>query len=108
MVSSPNDQLCNADVIVIWGFLVKQSLASMLTLLCLLGMPALAQDFRATISGHVYDSSGGAIPNVKIQVTSADTNEVTTGTSDAGGAYSIPLLRPGAYKLAASSPGFKQ
>jgi len=68
----------------------------------------MAQDFRATISGHVFDSSGGAVPNAKVQVTSADTNEVTTATSDASGAYSIPLLRPGDYKLSVSASGFKQ
>ena len=80
----------------------------MLTLLCLAVMPALAQDFRATLSGHVFDSSGGAVPNVKIQVTNSDNNEVTTATSDNSGSYSIPLLRPGDYKLTASTPGFKQ
>jgi hypothetical protein len=68
----------------------------------------MAQDFRATISGHVFDSSGGAVPNAKVQLTSADTNEATTATSDASGAYSIPLLRPGDYKLAVSAAGFKQ
>ena len=92
----------------IGGSLVRQKVATTLTLLCLVCMPALAQDFRATISGHVFDSSGGSVPNVKIQVTNADTNEVTTATSDNAGAYSIPLLRPGDYKLSASSPGFKQ
>jgi len=71
-------------------------------------MPALAQDFRATLSGHVFDSSGGAVPNVKIQVTNSDNNEVTTANSDNAGAFSIPLLRPGDYKLSASTPGFKQ
>src|SRR4029079_6949179 len=71
-------------------------------------MPALAQAFRATISGHVFDSSGGAVPNVKIQVTNSDNNEVTTANSDNAGAFSIPLLRPGDYKLSASTPGFKQ
>jgi Carboxypeptidase regulatory-like domain len=88
---------------------VKKRLATTLALLCLgFGLPALAQEFRATISGHVFDSSGGAVPNVKIQVTAMDTNEVSTAVSDNSGAYSIPLLRPGDYKLSASAPGFKQ
>jgi hypothetical protein len=80
----------------------------MLPLLCLVGMPALAQEFRSTISGHVFDSSGGAVPNVKIQATNSSSNEVSTATSDASGAYSIPLLRPGDYKVTAATPGFKQ
>jgi hypothetical protein len=79
-----------------------------LTLLCLAASQALAQDFRATISGHVFDASGGAVPNTKIQVTNTASNEVTTATSDSSGAYTIPLLRPGDYKFTATAPGFKQ
>ena len=87
---------------------MRKRLAKTLTLLCLAALPALAQEFRATISGHVFDASGGAVPSTKIQVTSAATNEVTTATSDSAGAYTIPLLRPGNYKMTATAPGFKQ
>ncbi|PYR65632.1 MAG: TonB-dependent receptor, partial [Acidobacteria bacterium] len=67
-----------------------------------------AQEFRATISGHVFDASGAAVPNVKIQAVNVDTNETTTATTDTSGAYSIPFLRPGNYKLTAAAAGFKQ
>jgi len=67
-----------------------------------------AQEFRATISGHVFDASGAAVPNVKIQAVNVDTNETTTATTDTSGAYSIPFLRPGDYKLTAAAAGFKQ
>src|SRR5215471_14245432 len=95
-------------VTLVLGVYVKRIVALSLSVLCLLILPALAQEFRATISGHVFDASGGAVPNAKIQVTSMATNEVTTATSDASGAYAIPLLRPGDYKLSATAPGFKQ
>src|SRR5215831_15215247 len=98
----------NGRTNVIRGNLVRQRIATTLTLLCLLSLPAMAQDFRATISGHVFDSSSGAVPNAKITVTNVSTNDVTTATSDASGAYAIPLLRPGDYKLSASASGFKQ
>jgi hypothetical protein len=87
---------------------VKRISAALLTTICLVLVPAFTQEFRATISGHAYDSSGGAVPNVKVQVTNLATNEVTTATSDTSGAYTIPLLRPGTYKLNATAPGFKQ
>ncbi len=87
---------------------MKRRIATLLPLLCLLALQALAQDFRATITGHVYDSSGGAVPGAKVQVTNIDNAEVTNASTDAAGAYSIPLLRPGAYKLTATSAGFKQ
>ena len=83
-------------------------LAQQLTLLCLALSPALAQEFRASISGHVFDASGGAVPNAKIQVTNTASNDVANATSDTAGAYTIPLLRPGNYKMTATSAGFKQ
>jgi hypothetical protein len=79
-----------------------------LSTLLLLCAGLCAQEFRATISGHVLDSSGAAVPNAKIQVTSVATNEVTTVNSDSSGSYTVPLLRPGMYKLAATAQGFKQ
>src|SRR5690349_2301219 len=79
-----------------------------LPLFLLLCSFATAQEFRATISGHVLDSSGAAVPGAKIQAINVDTNDTTTATTDNAGAYSIPLLRPGNYRLNASAAGFKQ
>ena len=70
-------------------------------------MPALTQEFRSTISGHVTDASGAAVPNAKISAVNIDNNETTTATTDGAGAYAIPFLRPGNYKLTATAPGFK-
>ena len=84
---------------------VKLTLLSLFVLLC---ATLSAQEFRATISGHVLDSSGAAVPNTKIQVVNVATNETTTAVSDNGGAYAIPLLRPGIYKMTATVQGFKQ
>jgi hypothetical protein len=66
-----------------------------------------AQEFRATISGHVYDASGSAVPGAKIQATLVTTNEVSNATSDSSGAYTIPFLRPGVYKVTVNATGFK-
>src|SRR5690349_14471420 len=87
---------------------MKTTFVLALSLLCLLVLQAPAQEFRATISGHVYDSSGAAVPNTKIQVTNLATNEMTSAVADNSGAYTIPLLRPGNYKLTATAAGFKQ
>jgi len=48
------------------------------------------------------------VPGAKIQATNTQTNEITNATSDAAGAYTIPFLRPGVYKVTASATGFKQ
>lgn len=66
-----------------------------------------AQEFRATISGHVLDASGAAVPSAKIEAVNVGTNESTSATSDASGAYTLPSLRPGNYKMTVTAPGFK-
>src|SRR5262245_8532538 len=76
--------------------------------LALLCTVAGAQEFRTTISGHVFDSSGAAVPGAKVSAISADTNETSVATTDNSGNYSIPLLRPGVYKVTATAAGFKQ
>jgi hypothetical protein len=89
------------------GFEVRIKLLAVIfiALLCAV-LPA--QEFRATISGHVFDSSSGAVPGAKIEAVNVDTNETTTANTDASGAYTIPFLRPGNYKLLATASGFKQ
>jgi len=79
----------------------------MLPLLCLLTLPALAQEFRSTISGHVTDASGAAVPNAKVNAVNTDSQDSTTATTDNAGAYAIPFLRPGNYKVTAAAAGFK-
>jgi hypothetical protein len=83
----------------------KLTLLSLFLFLC---ATLSAQEFRSTISGHVFDSSGAAVPNAKVNATNSATNETTTATTDNSGVYSIPLLRPGDYKVAATAQGFKQ
>jgi len=83
------------------------SIFRVLSTLCLLAGGLLAQEFRATITGRVLDPSGAAVPNVAIRAVNAANNETSNATSDASGAYTIPFLRPGQYKLTATAQGFK-
>ncbi|HEY3439124.1 MAG TPA: carboxypeptidase regulatory-like domain-containing protein [Paludibaculum sp.] len=87
---------------------MKARLVLVLALLCLVASLAPAQEFRATISGHVYDASGGAVPGAKVQATNVANNESNTATTDSSGSYSVPFLRPGGYKLSVVAAGFKQ
>jgi hypothetical protein len=48
-----------------------------------------AQEFRATITGQVTDSSGAALPGASITAVNADTQQVYTAHSDAAGTYSV-------------------
>jgi hypothetical protein len=80
---------------------------STLLALCLSTFLLPAQEFRATISGHVVDASGGAVPNAKVQAVNISNNETNTATTDHSGTYAIPFLRPGGYKVTVTAAGFK-
>ena len=77
-----------------------------LAALCLSAL-AYSQEFRATISGHVFDGSGASVAGAKIIAVSKATNETSNATSDGSGTYSIPFLRPGEYRVTVTAAGFK-
>jgi carboxypeptidase family protein len=65
---------------------------------------ALAQ---SAISGLVNDQSGAVLPGVTIEATSAALIEqARTAVTDSQGRYTIVDLRPGAYKVTFTLPGF--
>ena len=66
-----------------------------------------AQEFRATISGRVLDSSGAAVAGAKVSATNTNTGEVSNATTESSGAYTVPFLRPGGYTVRVTAPGFK-
>jgi Carboxypeptidase regulatory-like domain len=79
-----------------------------LSLLLLLSKASVAQDFRATITGRITDTSKAAIPNAQVVVKNTGTNETTTATTDSAGNYKAPLLRPGLYSISVEATGFKK
>lgn len=69
---------------------------------------ALAQDFRATLSGTVNDPAGAPVPNCTVRAIKSGTNVRTeTHTNDLG-LYNLPFLDPGQYTVFAEAPGFKE
>lgn len=74
----------------------------------LLTASALAQDFRATVTGRVTDANRAAIPNAQVSVKNIGTNEVSTATTNSEGNYRVPFLRPGAYSITVEANGFKK
>ena len=69
---------------------------------------ANAQDFRGTILGRVTDPQGVAIPHVTVVVTSEATNVASEALSENDGAYAVPFLIPGQYKVETTLAGFKK
>ena len=81
---------------------------------CLIATLAMAtflfsQDIRtATLVGTVTDSSGAVVPNVAVTVTNIDTGVATRSLTKAEGAYYLPFLNVGNYRLTMEAPGFKK
>ena len=66
-----------------------------------------AQEFRGTISGTVSDPNGAIVPGATVTVKNNETNITNTITTNDEGAYTMPLLQPGAYTVSAAASGFK-
>lgn len=69
--------------------------------------PAAAQAPSGEISGVVVDSSGSAVPGVRITLINQATNAVRDITTNESGLYVIPAIPPGTYALKAELTGFR-
>ncbi|MDT4898915.1 MAG: hypothetical protein QOH25_3992 [Acidobacteriota bacterium] len=70
--------------------------------------PAFAQQTvtSAALGGRVEDSSGASISGASVTITSLDTNQAQTITSDMEGRYRFSYLPAGSYRLVVEHAGF--
>ena len=87
-----------------------RSLARLVVVLfCVLFLPAVAwaQSETGSIAGVVRDASGAVLPGVTVEAASpALIEKVRTVVTDSQGLYRIVDLRPGAYTVTFTLPGF--
>ena len=77
-------------------------------LLVLFSCPAAsAQLSTAQLDGRVTDESQGVLPGATVTVIQTDTGLTRTVVTDADGAYVLPNLPTGPYRLEVSLPGFR-
>lgn len=103
-------QAATLETIFVWPTGRKKYFVMGLLVLCLTtaGIHLYAQtSTTGDIVGSVSDPAGSVIPNAKVVLTSIDTRSVTSTTTDAGGLYRFPLLKPGNYSVEASASGFQ-
>jgi hypothetical protein len=72
-----------------------------------LGHLVFAQQTTGDIAGTVTDGTGAVLPNVTVTAVSVGTNASRSGVTNDTGAFRIPALAIGAYKVTASAEGFK-
>ena len=75
--------------------------------LCLLVAIGVAQEYRATILGQVFDPSKSPVPNAIVRVTKEDSNISRETRTNTQGLYSLVGLDPGTYTLTVSAEGFQ-
>ncbi len=61
----------------------------------------------AGIGGTVSDASGALIPGVEVTATNVNTGITSTQVTNEAGAYQLPSLQPGTYRLRAALSGFQ-
>src|SRR5262249_32805750 len=66
-----------------------------------------AQTTSASVSGLVQDSQGAVLPGATVTLTSRTQGNVLTATSDEGGRFVFPIVRPDSYSLKVTLQGFK-
>ncbi len=69
---------------------------------------AFAQSYLGGIRGTVSDSSGAAIPDVKVTLTNQGTGVARSTISNSTGAFVFSDVDPATYSITAESPSFKK
>jgi hypothetical protein len=67
-----------------------------------------AQVITGAISGVIRDKTGGLVAGANLAAVNVDVGTETRTASDAEGAYTFPLLRPGRYRFTVEKPGFQR
>ena len=78
-------------------------LITFLTTVCLIQLPAYAQQDQGRVAGIVTDSNGALVPGASIVVKNERTGEERTATSTDTGSYIVSGLRPSLYTVTASA-----
>ncbi|MGO8717883.1 MAG: TonB-dependent receptor domain-containing protein [Acidobacteriaceae bacterium] len=86
---------------------MKRICYSLLSLLLLVTLSAVAQTVTGTIVGTITDPSGAIVSGATVTATSIATNVKTTAATNQTGDYSIRFLQIGNYTVTVTAPGFK-
>ena len=86
----------------------RKLLLLMVFVLAIFLVPSAQSQENATITGTVTDSSGAAVPNVAISLTSQATGQVRQTVSNTDGIYSFGNVGVGHFTLSASATGFQK
>lgn len=84
-------------------YLIRLCFAALL--LVAAGIRALGQ--TAQVTGRISDQAGAIVPDAQIIVTNTGTSISSESVTNSEGYYTMPLLRPGEYRIEVRKTGFK-
>src|SRR3954463_500264 len=79
---------------------------SLIALLSLASVLAIAQGPTGSVTGNIKDQSGAVVPNAKVTITNPATGFTRTETSNGSGSYAFSSLPPATYNVTAEAQGF--
>jgi hypothetical protein len=68
---------------------------------------ARAQTLYGSLTGNITDSSGGSVPNAKIEMLNVATGVSRQATTDERGSYLVSDLQAGTYRVTITAPSFQ-
>ena len=77
------------------------------TLVLITPATAWSQVLYGSIVGNVKDVSGGAVPGATVTITSRETSQIRTATTNEEGGYSVSTVQSGTYDIKATKEGFR-
>lgn len=87
--------------------LVSKLLLAALVIIAVLTKPSYAQEFRATISGQVADSTNSVITEASVTAVETATGQTYSSKTDSQGQYSLLYLLPGTYTVTVKAQNFE-
>src|SRR5262249_53799929 len=97
----------------IWRWLLPNALKSLIVSLSICGVIGISEVrlnaqavAGAQIAGIVTDPAGAAVPGAQLTATQTETNTSYSAVSGVNGAYVMPYLPVGPYRLEVSASGF--
>ena len=87
---------------------MSRCLAATVILLLVIGVPSIrSQGSVGTLNGTILDPDNAVVPGAAVILVNQDTGEERKTTSTSAGAYTLPYVPFGTYRLRVSAPGFR-
>jgi carboxypeptidase family protein len=88
--------------------LPRLAVAGIIGLVALGICPVFAQNFSASLTGTVKDTSGAVLPGAAVTVKNVETGQTRTAQADTGGSYNLQSLPVGQYEVTGEKTGFRK